>query len=124
MEFLQYLELKFTSLESSRRKQDRPTTEQQYRGSSNKFQPTYKAFSVNQNFNSKQKIFNNSLNYNYSTLNKTAAKNIPSHVKCPLCNNEHGLFHCNEFIKLHLFDRKKLIAKHNLCKNCLFDHKG
>lgn len=121
-DFLQFLEAKFTSLESSRRKQERPITDQQQRSpSNNKFQPTYKAFSANQNL--KPKTSNNLTNEHYSTLNKTTS-NVPNYVKCPLCSNEHGLFHCNEFIKLHLFDRRKLIAKHNLCRNCLFDHKG
>lgn len=124
-EFLRYLETKFTSLETARRKQERQTPEQQQRGSSsnNRFQPTYKAYSAkaNQNFNSKPKSSNNS-NNNYSTLRKTSY--VPSNVRCPLCKNEHGLFHCNDFIKLHSNQRRNLVAKLNLCTNCLFDHKG
>lgn len=125
-EFMRFLEAKFTSLESVRRKQDRAVNDHQQQRSSayqtnNKIQSTNRApnYQNYQNFNVKPKAYTNNA-YN-STWKKGC---VPRDVKCPLCKNEHGLFHCNDFFKLQTTDRRSLVTKHNLCKNCLFDHKG
>ena len=39
-------------------------------------------------------------------------------LKCPSCQKDHWLSHCNEFKKLSLYNRYQFVSKH-LCINCL-----
>jgi hypothetical protein len=119
-DFLEFLENKFTSLESSRRKSEVSKPHQHYQqpydsSASNKKFHSYKAFSTNQNMNSKSHS-NNSF--------YTTSKNYNEHYKCPHCKNDHKLFACKPFLGLQPDGKREMIAKYNLCKNCLYDHKG
>lgn len=42
--------------------------------------------------------------------------------KCPVCTESHGLYHCEEFKKLKVFQRIKVVKEANLCQNCLNFH--
>lgn len=42
--------------------------------------------------------------------------------KCPVCPESHGLYHCDEFKKLKIFHRIKIVKDANLCQNCLNFH--
>lgn len=114
-DFLTFLEYKFTSLESSRRKTDgtKPSHQQQEPSSSSnkKFIKYHKAFSTKQNFNYKTS-FNSSKSFNNAT------------TKCPVCEKEHGIFQCSIFHDMKHEAKLQAIAKHNLCQNCLFDHRN
>lgn len=112
-EFMDFLELKFTSLESSRRKTDTTArSPSQQQNETSKKSHSYKAYSTNQNLNT----------YNKSAIAKTFNKNATS--KCLLCQGGHRLFHCDTFLQLHPDAKRKTVVKYNLCKNCLYDHKG
>ena len=39
--------------------------------------------------------------------------------KCPLCNANHWLSHCDKFRNKYLADRVKFVRTKNLCNNCL-----
>ncbi|CAG5020165.1 unnamed protein product [Parnassius apollo] len=106
-DFLNFLENKFTSLVSSRRKQDSTTKSSQPETTSHRKKPHYfKSFTSNQN-----------------QVTNYAQKN--SQTGCPLCKNEnHGIFHCSNFLKLQPTERRNTIAKLKYCFNCLYDHYG
>ncbi|KAF9815736.1 hypothetical protein SFRURICE_009253 [Spodoptera frugiperda] len=113
-DFLNFLEGKFVSWESSRRKPDTPKTSYQPEPVHNnrKFHNSYKAFSTHhQNVN------------NYSKSKAYANDNEDS-TKCPHCNQEHKLFSCKTFLELQPDAKRKAVAKYNLCKNCLQAHRN
>ncbi|KAI5642481.1 hypothetical protein NE865_05508 [Phthorimaea operculella] len=105
-ELLEYLESKFTSLESSRRKLEAPKSAQQHHD--------YKKLQYNKfNHTSSSKPFINHVNT--KTLQSTSRK-------CPLCNEFHGLFHCKNFLEMRPEVRRKTVNKLNICENCLYSH--
>lgn len=110
-DFLNFLENKFTSLESSQRKQD----------------ATFKS-SFNKSFQPEMQLNRNKTNNYFKSFTSKqnhfiGAKN--TQTGCPLCKNEqHGIFHCNTFLKLQPTERRNTIAKLKLCVNCLYDHNG
>lgn len=113
-EFLEFLENKFISLESARRKNESPKSninqETDKKQQQNiKSQPTS---TYNNNYTPKKFI-------NYS---QKPANNI--NQKCPLCNIDHGLFFCNKFLSLNASNKRNMIIKHDICKNCLYKHYG
>lgn len=102
-DFLSYLENKFISLESSRRKQDLvPKVTQQ----------------------------NNQKFYNYGRkpgVNAYSNNSYPKsyHVgtnKCALCKGEHGVPNCIKFTSMPNEIKLQTANKLNLCINCLFRH--
>lgn len=109
-EFMEFLELKFTSLESSRRKTDTASKSlYQQQNEASKKSHSYRAYNTNQNIKTK---FTNA-----KTFNKFVHK-------CIFCEGSHRLFHCEMFLQLQPDAKRKAVTKHNLCKNCLYDHKG
>ncbi|XP_077266386.1 uncharacterized protein LOC143899738 [Temnothorax americanus] len=50
----------------------------------------------------------------------TSVANVAtSNLSCPLCKENHQLYHCEEFLKLTVEDRIKNAKKAHLCINCL-----
>ncbi|KAJ0169306.1 hypothetical protein K1T71_015190 [Dendrolimus kikuchii] len=107
-EFLDYLESKFTSLETSRRKIDQVPKS---------------------NFQTKE-CCEKPVRRNPGYINKfnnhpTYAKALHvSTIRCQICNYQHAVFRCTKFLKLSNEAKLNAVLKFNLCKNCLFDHKG
>ncbi|KAF9406050.1 hypothetical protein HW555_013436 [Spodoptera exigua] len=103
-DFLNFLEGKFVSWESSRRKPESSRTSYQPESvhSNKKFHNSYKAFSTHhQNVNDNE-----------------------GSTKCPHCNQEHKLFSCKTFLELQPEAKRKAVAKYNLCINCLQAHRN
>ncbi|KAL0803354.1 hypothetical protein ABMA28_017417 [Loxostege sticticalis] len=126
-EFLDFMESKFTSLESSRRKQD---SAPQKTHSQQQLSATRKTF---HNFNNRQN--NHGLNnYNIQSNNHGATRNSGnppvvkslhvSSIKCPLCKNPHGIYNCRFFLQMPIEKRYFTINRLALCTNCLFTHNG
>ncbi|KAL0829413.1 hypothetical protein ABMA28_004186 [Loxostege sticticalis] len=44
--------------------------------------------------------------------------------KCPLCEEKHDLYQCTRFLNMSPETRLTTIAKHEICKNCLYKHYG
>ncbi|KAF9417531.1 hypothetical protein HW555_005361, partial [Spodoptera exigua] len=118
-ELLEFLESRFTNLEtSSRRKQDATLQKINYQHSYN-----------NQKAAFTKSNQNNSLLYNGNRTKTTGHWSIAkscnvTNFTCPMCKHEHGIYKCKSF--LQLADDKKLNAvnKLGLCVNCLFSHNG
>lgn len=100
-EFLDFLENKFTSLESSRRKQEPVKSYHQ--------PPTF----INKPHFQKHPVASIGHRNSYVAT-----------IKCALCNNNHGLFYCKTFLEMQPEAKRKTVSKLNLCKNCLYDHNG
>ena len=119
-EFLDYLEIKFTTLETSRRKQDNSTQKYQVVKHHSKQQ--------NNNYNQRPNFYKNTFSTSSKMISQSANnKNVVSakYYHCSLCNsNEHGIYFCKKFLLMPSFHRLKTIRKLNLCPNCLFDHQG
>ncbi|KOB67489.1 putative bel15-i ag [Operophtera brumata] len=111
-EFLTFLESQFTSMEASRRKQDNSNQKQQVQKSSNKFN------------HPKSSDFKQSYQSNKDISQSTSSKKFLSTKICPACNSEHGIFYCKRFLEMSTASKKQFMQKHNLCNNCLYDHKG
>lgn len=106
-EFLDYLENKFTTMESSRRKQENPVQKHS----------SYQ--SGNQNKSAK---FNKT---SYVPKQTLASKNDTTKYWCPLCNsNEHGLYYCQQFLHMSPYKRRKTVEQLKVCQNCLYGHNG
>lgn len=43
----------------------------------------------------------------------------PELKPCVMCKDKHGLHRCAKFLKLNLFERRKVVREHKLCHNCL-----
>ncbi|XP_045456869.1 uncharacterized protein LOC123666892 [Melitaea cinxia] len=115
-DFLNYLETKFTALETSRKKQENPTAKSSFKNTYYNNSPT-----------------ENRLNYKkptYFTQSKVSSNRVqkPAHtakLPCHFCSNrEHGLYYCTKFLELPNHMKRKFIIDKNLCKNCLYDHEG
>lgn len=118
-ELLEFLESRFTNLEtSSRRKQDAAPQKINYQHSFNNQKATFQKSNLN-----------NSLPYNNNRPKTTGHWSIAkscnvTNFTCPMCKHEHGIYKCKSF--LQLADDKKLntVNKLGLCINCLFSHNG
>ncbi|XP_045498278.1 uncharacterized protein LOC123696250 [Colias croceus] len=113
-EFLSFLEMKFTALESSKRKQEPPKTFQHPQKPTPAAYPKafqkshlFKSFASNHN-NSSQ----NGKGINYTTQN------------CPICNNNHAIIYCNKFAESQPKLQLQTITRLQLCQNCLYNHNG
>lgn len=115
-DFLGFLETKFTSLETVRRKQDVVPSKIHQNNNQNQLSNIRKN-NYNTSF-SQTKI-------NQTNGNRTFAKSMHvSNIKCPLCSNQHGIYNCKTFLKLSDEQRLKTANKLKLCTNCLFSHFG
>ncbi|XP_063370775.1 uncharacterized protein LOC134659099 [Cydia amplana] len=106
-EFLDFLEMKFTSFEASRRMLDTPKPSQQ---SETSRKPYYKSFVG---------IKDSSLSQNKSNDVKSS---YYQRKHCPVCNKNHGIFNCETFQSAKPERKRSIIASLNLCKNCLYNH--
>ncbi|CAH0732094.1 unnamed protein product, partial [Brenthis ino] len=118
-EFLSFLECKFTSLESARKK-----PEYQYM---NKMHKTNNL--APQQFNKYNKSFNKQAFPAHSRLISQQAniKNNSSlkFYKCGVCKtNEHSLFYCRQFLNMTPQLKRRTVSKLNVCENCLYSHNG
>lgn len=113
-EFLEFLENKFISLESARRKGESPK--------SNISQETDKKQQLNIKSQSASSHNNNYQPKKFINYSQKPATNAYS--KCPLCNSNHGLFFCSKFLSLNAINKRNMIASHDICKNCLYKHFG
>lgn len=102
-EFLDFLENKFTSLETARRRQDgtHKTTSSQQQTS---------------NFPSRK--FNNKHEIAKSMHVSESAS------KCPHCDASHRLINCKKFLESSDEQKIFLVNKLDFCKNCIYDHVG
>ncbi|XP_022827101.1 uncharacterized protein LOC111356845 [Spodoptera litura] len=134
-EFLLFLENKFTSLETSRKKQEpfmqKASYQPQHASSS-----SFKGYLNYQQSNSKGVNFrskhnNNTSNHTYSTNQvisqsaKSNWKNYERRKPCAICNaSDHRIYNCQRLAKMHPTARRNAIANLNLCINCLHYHEG
>lgn len=114
-EFLDFLENKFTALEASRRKQE----------SNN--QKTIQPAHQNQSYQKKSFQFNNhqqSSNNNqfYKMKNNVKTMHVSKSITCALCNADHGLWLCAQFLQMSDEQKLKTVNQLNYCVNCLFNH--
>lgn len=113
-ELLDYLESKFTILEtSSRRKQEIPQQKPNF--SQVKPQPS-------SSFNPKKQYFN-SYRANNGNAHMTKSCHVAS-FRCPLCQNEHGIYNCRQFLQMPHEKRLLTVNRLGICVNCLFSHNG
>lgn len=57
-----------------------------------------------------------------ASISDTSTKNSQSSQKsrvCPICNSEHAIYACNNFLKLSPHDRQAQAKRASLCLNCL-----
>lgn len=111
-EFLSFLENEFTSMESSKRKQENSNQKQQVSKSSNKYD-NRKSFDYKQSYQS-----------NKDVSQSISSKKFLSNNTCPVCGNQHGIFYCKKFLEMSTANKKQCMHKYNLCQNCLYDHYG
>ncbi|XP_045456263.1 uncharacterized protein LOC123666100 [Melitaea cinxia] len=116
-DLLQFLEAKFTALESSKRKQDPSKSiphPQHISQPSNLKKPyTFKSYVSNENQLFKSNNFNSK-----SRLTSTAK------TKCPVCNKDHAIPYCETFLAYQPNIKRQTIQKLSLCQNCLYNHNG
>lgn len=107
-DLLDFLEAKFTSWETSRRKQE---NNQKPNTSSGQHQ--------NSSYSKKQ------YSSNQATSNKKMTKSFhASTFRCPLCDGEHGMYNCAKFLEMPNHIKLSTVNKMNICVNCLFSHNG
>lgn len=117
-DLLDFLEGKFTAMESSRRRTDAGSNQQR----------SYHSPQHNQNkpimpSTSYGKFSHNQTNNNGNRPITKSAYNVTV-IKCPLCNNEHGLYNCKKFLELPNEQQLKTAKELRVCINCLFSHRG
>lgn len=110
-EFLNFLENKFTSWESSRRKQENVQ---------HKFNNAPPTTSSNRTRFERYYTSNKATSFN---KNQTSPRNRT--LKCPVCSAEdHAIYFCKDFKEMMPAVQRKTITKLNLCSNCLYSHVG
>lgn len=125
-EFLDFLEGKFIALESSRRNKEKV----QHKPLPHNREPQHKnvyydrSFGYQQGSNVRGSYFNNSQNNNfhYKTHQPMKSLHISSNFKCPLCNQDHGIYNCKNFLEMPNDQKLRIVNKLKLCVNCLFSH--
>lgn len=123
-DFMDYLEAKFTSLETSRRKADNLKSQPHVQPQRDRESPIKHKIS-NYPFVTNQYNHTNSNTQNKSFINHYSNKNqYSTQTKCPLCKNEHGIFYCKSFLLQNAEQKRNTITKLNLCRNCLINHNG
>lgn len=104
-EFMEFLELQFMTLESSRTKKS----------------GVKHNYSTN---NNQHKSYNNNKSMNFKDSEKWTKTYHASLRKCPLCKNDHALMQCPNFTSMDVATRNQTTSNLNICKNCLFSHGG
>lgn len=102
-EFMEFLEAKFTALE--------PTNKRERENWSATKQPTSYKAKENSHFGAGNRA------QFYKGAHVTFAN-----TQCILCNSNHALYLCRKYDAMTTDAKLKLIAKHRLCKNCLYFH--
>lgn len=119
-EFLDFLETKFTCLEASRRKTETSLPRQyqspNYQQSTSSYRKNYQPVYKTNNYSNKY--------HNQATSNTKLSFATSGSVKCPLCNHDHALYTCKNFLEMNNELKLKTIAKLEVCKNCLYCHYG
>ncbi|KAF9413566.1 hypothetical protein HW555_008268 [Spodoptera exigua] len=112
-EFLMFLEMKFTALEASRRKQE-PISQRTIHQQPHK----------NNNQNQRKSFYQNHQpgNKDHSRSNVTNSCHVSRSTTCILCNAEHGLWRCPDFLQMTHEQKLNKIEQLNYCKNCLYSH--
>lgn len=102
-EFLSFMENKFTTMESARKKQE-----------------NYQQKSMPQNSNKQER------SYKYYASNKATSRfgNWQNYkLNCPVCKSpEHGIYYCKQFLEQSPAQKRQTIMNLNFCANCLFSH--
>ncbi|KAF9405281.1 hypothetical protein HW555_013923, partial [Spodoptera exigua] len=121
-DFLNFLENKYTALESTRRKHYSSKSSSSSSPSRNK-DSEHQVSKKNQ---SKSNNFNNKIDSNKPFLRSSAIKSCATRTQyCPLCkDNSHGLFYCKPFLESGSAEKRNTVQRFNLCENCLVDHKN
>ncbi|XP_063383320.1 uncharacterized protein LOC134669601 [Cydia fagiglandana] len=113
-ELLDFLESKFTTLETSaRRRQDgqqKPNTQH--------------STNIQQHSSSYRKPVHTSNNYKSNGNYAAIAKPIGSGFRCPLCKGDHGIYNCKIFLQMPNDKKLNAVNRLSLCINCLFSHNG
>ena len=52
-------------------------------------------------------------------VNRGEVSRQPQQTHCPVCNEDHSMEHCADFIKMSLKDRQELVRQRGLCGGCL-----
>lgn len=102
-EFLDFLEVKFMTLETAGTKKGAPKP---YNSS---FQHKNNSESKSMNFNKPERWTNT---YHASLRN------------CPLCKGDHALRQCAAFLEMDVVTRNQKASNLKICRNCLFSHDG
>ncbi|KAL0838691.1 hypothetical protein ABMA28_016761 [Loxostege sticticalis] len=114
-EFLDFLEMKFTTLESSSRKKQDNNLSPKNQGN----------FKHNQFYKT---TFNKNTALSSSVTTQQPNNKVgqgTTRFRCLLCNsNEHGIYFCQKFLDMTSFNKRKTVTKLNLCQNCLNYHPG
>ncbi|XP_045496903.1 uncharacterized protein LOC123695185 [Colias croceus] len=129
-DFLQYLETKFMTLETSRKKHESYTKRAFHQPSNqHKHLRNYNnQSSFSKNYNNKFKqSYNNPNSTNQAISQRMYSSNITNEKRkqCPLCNSsEHRLYSCPTLLQMHPYERRKTVENMKLCLNCLHSHEG
>lgn len=111
-EFLDFLENKFTALEASRRKQD----------SNHHKSSTQPQNHFNHQANQRRNL---NSNHNRQTSNQNhhgKSLHVSRSMTCLLCNNNHGLWICPQFLQMSDEQKLKTVNTLKCCVNCLISH--
>ncbi|XP_051153762.1 uncharacterized protein LOC127277018, partial [Leptopilina boulardi] len=77
---------------------------------------------LNPETNDNKNKMTSSINKNSFIEKKNNGKtllNTQSSFKCILCNQDHMIHNCSDFLKLNISDRYQIVKKKGLCFNCL-----
>lgn len=116
-ELLNFLESKFTTLETSSRRKQEPTSQKP-----SHLQPWTPTYNIKKPINFPP---NNNYNNHRNSGNPNIAKTFHiSNIKCPLCKYDHGIYNCKTFLQMQNDKKLYTVNKLGLCINCLFSHNG
>lgn len=108
-EFMDFLESKFTAMESSRRKET----------------PSQKAFSQNIIQSATKTPKFNNLQYTKNGNVSQPATSKKLRFRCPVCStNEHKLYYCKHFLSMSPYQQRRALANNDICQNCIYYHNG
>ncbi|KAG7295329.1 hypothetical protein JYU34_022341 [Plutella xylostella] len=111
-DFMEFLEIKFTTLETSKQKNPPP-------------KPL-----INNNVSKYHASQKPAHHYNALVSNtKPVKQHIPTTrttiFKCPICStNDHGIYFCQTFLNMPAYLKKKTVLQNEICPNCLHRHTG
>lgn len=136
VEFLQFLENKFISMETSRKKPENFGQKSSPQSNNQQSSSSSKGFHSNQpssskGFNPRFKPNSNNPNRTYSSnqviskSTKSNCRNTEKRKSCPICDaSDHRIHNCVKLLKMQPSARRSAVANLNLCINCLHYHEG